>query len=65
MAINPQNRRNLSMRIGTVPGDAGMIRYIAEFNLPENGNKVRGGLRFGGGDPAQVRFGGIRVERLR
>ena len=65
MTVNPQNRRNLTMRIGTVPGDAGMMRYVAKFNLPDAGNKVRAVLRFAGGDPAKVRFGRIRIERLR
>ena len=64
MAINPETGRKLSLRFGTTPGDAGMMRYIVEFKLPDSGDKVHCALQFMRGEPALVRFGKVCVERF-
>lgn len=65
LVFDPKNRRYLTMRICTVPGDAGMMRYAADIQLPNPGDKTHCVFRFSGGDPGLVRFGRLRVEQLR
>ena len=64
-AFDPKNRLYLTVRIGTVPGDAGTMRYAADFQLDAPGDKTRCVIKFAGGDPGLVRFDRIRVERIR
>ena len=64
-AFDPKNRFYLTVRIGTVPGDAGTMRYAADFQLDAPGDKTRCVIKFAGGDPGLVRFDRIRVERIR
>ena len=64
-AFDPKNRFYLTVRICTVPGDAGMMRYATDFQLDAPGDGTRCVIKFAGGDPGLVRFGRIRVERIR
>lgn len=62
MVLDPRNNACVSTRIGTVPGDAGMMRYSLEF--PKHAADARYVIQFRNGAPAQVRFGRIRIERV-
>ena len=65
LAFDPKQRHYLFVRICTVPGDAGMMRYAVDFRLPDPGDKTHCVIMFRSGDPGLVRFGRIRAERLR
>ena len=64
-AFDPKNRFHLTVRICTVPGDAGTMRYATDFQLDAPGDETRCVIKFAGGDPGLVRFERIRVERVR
>lgn len=63
LALDPKKNHRATSRIGTVPGDAGVMRYVMEFNKHREDSCYV--LQFRNGGPGKIRFDKIRIERIR
>ncbi len=63
MVLDPRNNACVSTRIGTVPGNSGMMRYSLEF--PKHSADARYVIQFRNGAPGKVKFGKLRIEKTR
>lgn len=60
---NPKPLKNATGRVSTPPGDSGMLRYVLEFEKIQSNHDYY--LLVREGCAGKIRFGKIRIERVR
>ena len=60
---NPNPMKNAFNRVSTPDGDAGMLRYVFDFTKVDAAHSYYLLVREGG--EGRIRFGRVRIERLR
>ena len=63
LVLDPKTNTRMTSRVGTVPGNVGVRRYVVEFN--KYLKEMHCELQLRGGGPGKVRFEKVRLERIR